>query len=130
MLEILVDITLGEGNEEDLELLQELAETVKDFSLCGLGQTAPNTVLSTLRHFKAEYYAHVRDKKCAAGICKALIEYFILEDKCTGCSVCLKLCPPKAIQGDPKKTHMIDPGKCIKCGVCRDACTFEAIMIK
>ena len=130
MLEILIDITLGKGNEEDLELLQELAETVKDFSLCGLGQTAPNTVLSTLRYFRGEYDAHVRDKKCAAGICKALIEYSIIEGKCTGCSACLKLCPQKAIQGDPKKPHMIDSGKCIRCGICRDACTFEAIMIK
>jgi NADH:ubiquinone oxidoreductase subunit F (NADH-binding)/(2Fe-2S) ferredoxin/Pyruvate/2-oxoacid:ferredoxin oxidoreductase delta subunit len=130
MLEILIDITLGKGNEEDLELLQELAETVKDFSLCGLGQTAPNTVLSTLRYFRGEYDAHVRDKKCAAGICKALIKYSIIEGKCTGCSACLKICPQKAIQGEPKKSHMIDSGKCIRCGICRDACTFEAIMIK
>jgi NADH-quinone oxidoreductase subunit F len=130
MLEILIDITLGKGNEEDLELLQELAETVKDFSLCGLGQTAPNTVLSTLRYFRDEYDVHIRDKKCAAGICKALIEYLIIEGKCTGCGACLKLCPQKAIQGDPKKPHMIDSGKCIKCGICQDACTFEAIMIK
>jgi len=130
MLEILIDITLGKGNEEDLELLQELAETIKDFSLCGLGQTAPNTVLSTLKYFKDEYNAHVKEKKCAAGICKALIKYFIIESKCTGCSACLKLCPQKAIQGDPKKTHMIDSGKCIRCGICQDACAFDAIMIK
>ena len=130
MLEILIDITIGKGNEEDLELLQELAETIKDFSLCGLGQTAPNTVLSTLKYFKDEYNAHVKEKKCAAGICKALIKYFIIESKCTGCSACLKLCPQKAIQGDPKKTHMIDSGKCIRCGICQDACAFDAIMIK
>jgi len=130
MLEILIDITHGKGNEKDLELLQELAETVKDFSLCGLGQTSPNTVLSTLQYFKDEYVAHLKDKKCPAGICKALIKYSILQEKCTGCGACLKLCPQKAIQGAPKKTHKIDPTKCTRCGICRDACTFEAIMIK
>ena len=130
MFEILVDITEGRGKEEDLELLEEVAETVKDFSLCGLGQTAPNPVLSTLRYFRDEYEAHVIDKKCPAGICKDLIEYFILEGKCTGCGACLKLCPQKVIQGEPKKTHIIDSAKCIRCGICRDACTFEAIMIK
>ncbi len=130
MLEILIDITQGKGNDEDLELLQELAETVKDFSLCGLGQTAPNTVLSTLRYFRDEYDAHVRDKKCAAAICKALIEYVVIEEKCTGCGACLKQCCYEAIQGDHKKTHWIDPVKCTRCGICRDVCTFEAIMIK
>jgi NADH-quinone oxidoreductase subunit F len=130
MLEILIDITQGKGNEEDLELLQELAETVKDFSLCGLGQTAPNTVLSTLRDFRDEYDAHVRNKKCAAGICKALIEYFVIEGKCTGCGACLKQCCHEAIQGELKKTHWIDPLKCTRCGICRDVCTFEAIMVR
>ena len=130
MLEIVVNITNGLGEEEDLKLLQELAETVKDFSLCGLGQTASNPVLSTLRYFRDEYEAHVREKKCPAGICKNLIEYYILENLCTGCGSCLKLCPQQAIQGDPKKTHMIDPVKCIRCGICLDACTFEAIIIK
>ena len=130
MLEIVTDITLGRGKEEDLELLQELAETVKDFSLCGLGQTAPNTVLSTLRYFREEYDAHVKDKKCTAGICKNLIEYLILDSKCTGCGVCLKLCPEKAIQGEPKKTHKINSSKCTRCGICRNACPFEAIIIE
>jgi len=130
MFEIVVDITKGQGKEEDLELLQELAETVKDFSLCGLGQTAPNPVLSTLRYFRDEYEVHVRDKKCPAGICKDLIEYFILEDKCTGCGACLKLCPQQAIQGEPKKLHIIDPAKCIRCGVCGDACPYEAIIVR
>jgi len=130
MLEIVVDITRGRAKEEDLELLQELAEMVKDFSLCGLGKTAPNPVLSTLRYFRNEYGAHVRDKKCPAGICKDLIEYFILEDKCTGCGACLKLCPQQAIQGEPKKLHIIDPTKCIRCGICRDACPYESIMVK
>jgi len=130
MLEIITDITTGRGKEEDLELLQELADMVKDFSLCGLGKTAPNTVLSTLRYFRDEYVAHVKDKKCPAGICRDLIEYFILEDKCTGCGACLKLCPQQAIQGEPKKLHIIDSAKCIRCGICRDACPYEAIIVK
>jgi len=130
MLEIVTDITAGRAKKENLELLQELAEMVKDFSLCGLGRTSPNTVLSTLKYFQDEYQTHVKDKKCTAGICKELIEYFILEDKCTGCGACLKLCPQQAIQGEPKNPHIIDPSKCIRCGVCQDACPFEAIMVK
>jgi len=130
MLEIITDITRGEGKEEDLILLQELAETVKDFSLCGLGKTAPNTVLSTLKYFWEEYEAHVRDRKCPAGVCKELIQYFILEDKCTGCDACLKLCPQQAIQGEPRKPYKINQDRCIKCGTCRDACPFEAIIVR
>jgi len=130
MLEIVTDITAGRGKKEDLELLQELAGMVRDFSLCALGRTAPNTVLSTFRYFRDEYTVHVRDRKCPAGICRDLIEYFILEDKCTGCGACLKLCPQQAIQGEPKKRHIIDHTKCIRCGICRDACPFEAIMVK
>jgi len=129
MLEIVTNIAAGRGKKEDLDLLQELAETIKDFSLCGLGKTAPNTVLSTLRYFIEEYEVHVRDKKCPAGICKDLIEYFILEDKCTGCGACLKLCPQQAIDAYGL-THTIDPTKCIRCGICRDACSFEAIIVK
>lgn len=129
MLEILVTITNGLGKEEDLKLLGELAETVKGFSLCSLGKTAPNPVLSTLKYFRDEYEAHVRDKKCPAGICKDLIEYFILDDKCTGCGACLKLCPQKTIQGEPKKPHIIFSENCIRCGICRDACPFEAITV-
>jgi len=129
MLEIVTNIAAGRGKKEDLDLLQELAEAVKDFSLCGLGKTAPNTVLSTLRYFREEYEVHVRDKKCPAGICKDLIEYFILEDKCTGCGACLKLCPQQAIDAYGL-IHTIDPAKCIKCGICRDACSFEAIIVK
>jgi len=130
MLEIITDITKGLGKEEDLKLLQELAEMVKDFSLCGLGKTAPNTVLSTLRYFRDEYEAHVREKKCPGGVCKDLIQYFILEDKCTGCGACLKLCPQQAIRGEPKKLHIIDSAKCVRCGICRDACPFEAITVR
>ncbi|MCK4435301.1 4Fe-4S binding protein [Candidatus Bathyarchaeota archaeon] len=130
MLEIVTDITTGRGKRENLELLQELAEMVKDFSLCGLGRTAPNTVLSTLKYFRDEYETHIRDGKCPAGVCRDLIEYFILEDKCMGCGACLKLCPQHAIQGEQKKPHTIDSAKCIRCGICRDACPFEAIIVK
>lgn len=129
MLEIVTNITTGRGKEEDLKLLQELAETIKDFSLCALGNTSPNTVLTTLKYFKDEYEVHVRDKKCPAGTCKDLIKYFVLEDKCTGCGACFKLCPQHAIQGELKKTYAIDPTKCIRCGICRDACQFGAIMV-
>jgi NADH-quinone oxidoreductase subunit F len=130
MFEIVTKIISGQGKEEDLELLQELAVTIKDFSLCGLGLTAPNPVLSTLRYFRDEYEAHVRNKRCPAGICKDLIEYSILEDKCTGCGACLKLCPQQAIRGELKKLHIIDSSKCIRCGVCRDACPYEAVIIR
>jgi len=129
MLEVITGITAGRGKEEDLELLQELAEMIKDFSLCGLGKTSPNTVLSTLRYFRDEYEAHVRDKKCPAGVCRGLIEYVILEDKCTGCGACLKLCPQKAINVYGL-VHTIDPTKCVRCGICRDACAFDAIIVK
>jgi NADH:ubiquinone oxidoreductase subunit F (NADH-binding) len=130
MLEIVTDITAGRGKEADLGLLQELAETVRDFSLCGLGRTAPNTVLSTLRYFRDEYEAHVIGKKCPAGVCKDLITYFILEDKCTGCGACLKLCPQQAIQGEAKEPHVINSDKCIRCGICRDACPYGAIAVE
>jgi NADH-quinone oxidoreductase subunit F len=130
MLEVVTKITKGQAGEEDLELLQDLARMVKDFSLCGLGQTAPNSVLSTLMYFRDEYEAHIRDKKCPAGICRDLIEYFIFEDKCTGCGACLKLCSQQAIRGEPKKLHVIDSVKCVRCGVCQDACPYEAILVK
>ncbi len=130
MLESLNAITQGQGKEEDLDLLRDLAEMIKDFSLCGLGQTSPNTVLSTLRYFGDEYQTHVVDRKCPAGVCRSLIEYVIIEDKCTGCGACLKLCPQQAITGESKKPHVIDPAKCIRCGVCRDSCPFKAIIVK
>jgi len=129
MLEIVTKITKGQAGEEDLEILRDLATMVKDFSLCGLGQTAPNTVLSTLRYFGDEYDAHIRDKKCPAGVCRNLITFVILEDKCTGCGACLKLCPQQAIDAYGL-IHTIDPAKCIRCGICRDACPFEAIVVK
>ncbi len=129
MLEIVTKITRGQAGENDLELLQDLARMVKGFSLCGLGQTAPNTVLSTLRYFGDEYNAHIKDKKCPAGICRELITYTILEDRCTGCGACLKLCPQQAIDAYGL-IHTIDPAKCVRCGICRDACPFQAIAVK
>lgn len=130
MWEIVKDITEGNGKEEDIELLEALAQAVKDASMCGLGQTAANPVLSTLRYFKDEYEAHIKNKKCPAGVCKELIQYRILEDKCTGCLACLKVCPQEAISGELKKLHVLDQNKCIKCGACFEACNFDAIKIE
>lgn len=127
MLEIVTKITSGHGQEEDL--LQEVAGVVKDFSLCGLGLTAPNPVLSTLMYFGDEYEAHIK-KRCPAGVCRELIEFSIDENKCTGCGVYRELCPQTTIIGEPKKIHKILKEKCIKCGVCRDSCKFDAVIVK
>ncbi len=129
MLEILSRIRDGQGEMADLETLEGLARVVKSVSLCGLGKTAPNPVLSTLRYFRDEYVAHIQDKKCPAGVCKALIEYYIT-DACTGCTLCARKCPQEAISGERKKAHVIDPEKCIKCGVCFDVCKFDAVAIR
>ncbi len=130
MYEIVSDITEGKGEEGDIEFLKELAQMVKDASMCGLGQTAANPVLSTLRYFEDEYLAHIRDKKCPAKVCKPLIKYLILPDKCTGCMKCAKACPQNAISGERKKVHVINQEICIKCGICKDTCPFEAIIIE
>ncbi len=130
MLEILEKITEGEGTEEDLAELEELAYYIKDNALCGLGQTAPNPVLSTLRYFRDEYVAHVRDKKCPAHVCRNLLEYKISADKCRGCTLCMRGCPVQAIQGKAKEPHVIDPQKCIKCGACLATCRFGAIYME
>lgn len=130
MHSILIDICEGRGREEDLKLLEDLAGFVKDFSLCQLGGTAPNPVLTTLRYFKDEYKTHIEDKKCPAGVCKALIQYIIESKKCTGCGLCMKECPQKAITGEKKKPHIINLEKCIKCGVCRDVCKFDAVTVR
>ena len=130
MWEIVKNISEGNGKAGDIELLDTLAKAVKDASLCGLGQTAANPVLSTLRYFRDEYEVHVRDKRCPAGVCKELIQYSVLEDKCTGCLACLKVCPSEAITGELKEVHIIDPSKCIKCGACFEACNFDAIQIE
>jgi len=129
MLEILTRITEGKGSEGDIELLEELAYQIKDGSLCGLGQTAPNPVLTTIKYFRNEYEAHIKDKKCPAYNCKKLITYTVVEDKCTGCVVCAKNCPVNAITGERKKVHFINQEICIKCGVCFNKCKFEAIKL-
>jgi len=128
MLEIMERITAGEGREGDIELLEELGHYIKATSLCGLGMTAPNPVLSTIRYFRHEYEAHVQGKKCPAAVCKALITFTILEDICKGCGLCKRVCPADAIRGTRKIPHRIDPGLCIKCGSCFEVCKFKAIL--
>ena len=129
MLEILNKICDGKGTMEDLEQLRDLAETIKDSALCGLGQTAPNPVLSTLNNFWDEYVAHVTEHRCPAGVCKALIKYYIT-DKCIGCGRCARNCPAHAITGKPKERHVIDTSMCIKCGACTASCKFGAFTTK
>ena len=130
MLEIITDITDGRGTLEQLNLLEELADTVTQTSLCGLGKTAANPVLSTLRYFREEYEAHINDKRCPAGVCKALIEYSIDPEKCTGCGRCERACIHGAISGEKKEPHVINPELCQKCGICRSECKHEAILVR
>jgi len=127
MLEILDRITKGEGISEDIEKLERLSNTIKMTSICGLGQTAPNPVLSTLKYFKSEYIAHIEEKKCPAGECKDLASYKINQDKCKKCSLCARNCPVGAIVGDRENGFKIDMSKCIKCGTCATKCNFKAI---
>jgi NADH:ubiquinone oxidoreductase subunit F (NADH-binding)/(2Fe-2S) ferredoxin/NAD-dependent dihydropyrimidine dehydrogenase PreA subunit len=130
MWEILDKITKGDGTEEDLTVLESLAVAIRDASMCGLGQSAANPVLSTLRYFKDEYMAHIRSKKCPAHVCKPLITYRIVPERCTGCMACLKVCPVFAISGEKKKIHKIDQKKCTKCGSCADICKFNAVNVE
>ncbi len=127
LLEILTRITEGDGREGDIELLEKLSSGIKSTSLCGLGQTAPNPVLSTLKYFRDEYEAHIRDKKCPARVCRDLLVYSIIAEKCKGCGACLRACPAGAITGEKKRPHVIDPDVCIKCGACFDACKFKSV---
>lgn len=127
MLELLTKITEGKGEEKDLENIKEIAEHMKSSSLCALGQSAPNPILSTLAHFEEEYIAHIRDKHCPAGVCKSLLNYYINPDKCRGCTMCIRNCPAGAISGAVKNPHEIDLKKCIKCGQCIAHCKFNAI---
>ncbi len=129
MLEILDRITNGQGKEGDLEKLEELAYQIKENSLCGLGQTAPNPVLTTIKYFRDEYEAHINHKKCPAKVCRPLLTYKVDEEKCTGCMVCLKNCPVKAITGERKQKHFINQDLCTKCGVCYSKCKFESILL-
>ncbi|NNJ29795.1 NADH-quinone oxidoreductase subunit NuoF [Lacrimispora defluvii] len=130
MLEILDKITKGQAKPEDIDRLEELCYYVKANSACGLGQTAPNPVLSTLKYFRDEYNAHIYEKRCPAGVCKALLSYYIDADKCKGCTLCARNCPANAITGSVKNLHVIDPEKCIKCGVCMEKCKFGAVYKK
>ena len=128
MYEMLDKITKGKATMEDLDKLEKLCYYIKYNALCGLGQTAPNPVLSTMRYFRDEYIAHVKDKKCPAGVCKDLLQIQIVPEKCKGCSLCSKKCPVGAISGEIKSPFVIDQSKCIKCGVCMSNCKFGAIV--
>jgi NADH:ubiquinone oxidoreductase subunit F (NADH-binding)/(2Fe-2S) ferredoxin/NAD-dependent dihydropyrimidine dehydrogenase PreA subunit len=129
LYEILTKITEGNGSMEDMERLSILGNVIKDASLCGLGQTSPNPVLSSLKYFRDEYLAHVKNGRCPAGQCKALLKYVVIDDKCTGCTLCFRNCPVGAISGEKREVHFIDQSLCIKCGVCYEKCKFDAIQL-
>jgi NADH:ubiquinone oxidoreductase subunit F (NADH-binding)/(2Fe-2S) ferredoxin len=130
MLDVLTDICEGRGKEGDIELLEEIGSMIQKFSLCGLGTSAPNPVLTTILYFRDEYEAHIKEKKCPAGVCKPLFHYEVDEKACTGCHVCALKCPQEAITGNKKEVHTLDQEKCIKCGICYDACKFDAIVVR
>lgn len=130
MFEILTRITEGNGKDGDIELLEELCDGIRSGALCGLGQTAPNPVLTTIKYFRNEYEAHINEKRCPAGECAALRTYVIDKDKCKGCTLCAKKCPVNAISGTVKEAHIIDTDKCIKCGQCKDVCRFGAVEVR
>jgi NADH-quinone oxidoreductase subunit F len=131
MREIYTDITEGRGREDDIDLLERLSATLMDSALCALGGTAPNPILTTLRYFRDEYEAHIKEHRCPAGVCKELIKYYIIDEKCPGCGLCIKECPSEAITFVAKKQPVIlDNDKCIKCGACFDVCNLGAIGIE
>ena len=130
MFEILTRICEGGGQADDIDRLERLGKMIRTASLCGLGQTAPNPVLSTIRYFRDEYEAHITEGRCPAGVCKSLIRYRIDPEKCVGCGACLKVCPPAAIAGEKKQPHEIDHAVCIRCGRCLEACKFDAIKVE
>jgi ferredoxin len=129
LLETLQRICDGKGREGDIDLLEGLCDQIRTTSLCGLGQGAPNPVISTLKLFRDEYEAHIYEKRCPAKVCRALINYEIIESACTGCTVCARNCPTEAIQGERRQVHSIDPDICIRCGICMQVCNFNAIQV-
>jgi len=129
MRDLLNNISQGRGREEDLQLLEELAWMVRETSLCGLGQTAPNPVLSTLRYFRDEYLAHVRKRRCPAKVCRELIVYQIDPTLCDGCGACVRVCTSEAVFGEKKKVHVIDNARCLKCGACLEVCQPKAVLV-
>ena len=129
MLVILTDICEGNGQEGDIELLEELGAMMQKFSLCGLGTSAPNPVLTNILYFRNEYETHIKDKKCPAGVCKPLFHYEIDPEACTGCTLCAKQCPQEAVSGKKKEPHVIEQDNCIKCGICYEGCKFDAVKI-
>jgi NAD-dependent dihydropyrimidine dehydrogenase PreA subunit len=129
LLEVLTDICNGQGKDGDIELLEALSDTVAELSLCGLGGTAPNPILSTIKYFRDEYEAHIYEKKCPGGVCKELFHFEIVADLCNGCHLCALKCPQDVIAGEKKGPHTIDQEGCIKCGICFDACKFDAIAV-
>ena len=130
MLEILERLTRGEGEPEDIEKLEQLSIQIKEASLCGLGQTAPNPVQTTIRYYLDEYKAHIYDQKCPAGECQALVEFYIIPDKCVGCTLCAKNCPVDAISGKVKEIHVINTEACVNCGKCITSCNFGAVITR
>jgi NADH:ubiquinone oxidoreductase subunit F (NADH-binding)/ferredoxin len=130
LLQVLTDICAGEGNDGDIELLEDVAATLHELSLCALGGTAANPVLTTLLYFRDEYEEHIHDNKCRAGVCKGLFYYEIDDERCNGCHVCFRKCPQEAIYGEKKELHTIDQEKCIHCTICYESCKFDAILIK